>query len=329
MSDTPVTQPTSSWFEFFPSTFFGAVMGMSGLGLSWRRAEELMGWSTLPGDTILSIGAVIFIISTPLYVLKMFYHRNAFQADIEHPVKSAFLAAFPVAIILQVSALAPIHPEAAKILWLIGAPTSLLVNFFVFSRWYLVSGGTSRLNSIWLIPAAGSFLIAMAGKQVGFHEASWFFFAIGVMFGGSILILVIYRYISKAKLSDPLVPSYFIPIVPPGLVSIVYPMLTNWKMGDEISSFVRITFYFALFLLLFNLSMIKIFWRLKFSMGWWAYTFPLDIITTAIIIYAHSTENLYLEQLGAVLLPISTIFILYILGRTLIEIKRGTVLVAD
>ena len=64
-------------------------------------------------------------------------------------------------------------------------------------------------------------------------------------------------------------------------------------------------------------------------MGWWAYTFPLDIITAAIIIYAHSTENLYLEQLGAVLLPISTIFILYILGRTLIEIKRGTVLVAD
>lgn len=329
MSDAAPSQAEQSWLAYFPSTFFGAVMGISGLGLSWRWAEELMGWSTLPGDIILSIGALILIVSTPLYGLKMLRYPEALQADIAHPVKSAFLSAFPVAIILQVSALAPIHMGTAEILWLIGAPLSLLVNFFVFSRWYLVSGGTSRMNSIWLIPAAGSFLIAMAGQQVGFHEAAWFFFAIGVMFGGSILILIIYRYISEDRLIDPLVPTYFVPIVPPGLMSIIYPMLTNWQMGDEISSFVRITFYFALFLLLFNLSMIKIFWRLKFSMAWWAYTFPLDTAAAAVIVYAHSTQNVYLEQFGAVLLPVSTIFILYILGRTLLEIKRGNVLLAD
>ena len=329
MSDAVSAPAEQSWLAYFPTTFFGAVMGISGLGLAWRRAEEAMGWSTLPGDIILSIGALILILSTPLYGLKMLRFPSELQADIAHPVKSAFLSAFPVALILQVSALAPLNMAAAEILWIIGAPASLLVNFFVFSRWYLVSGGTSRMNSIWLIPAAGSFLIAMAGKQVGFDEAAWFFFAIGVMFGGSLLILIIYRYISETRLVDPLVPTYFIPIVPPGLMSIIYPMLTNWQPGDEISSFVRITFYFALFLLLFNLSMIKIFWRLKFSMGWWAYTFPLDTISAAVIVYADATKNPTLETFGQILLPVSTVFILYILLRTVLEIKRGTVLVAD
>ncbi len=288
-----------------------------------------MGWPSQPGDIILSMGAIILILSTPLYGLKMARYPAALQADIGHPVKSAFLSAFPVAICLQVSALVPIHPEAAEILWLIGAPASLLVNFYIFSRWYLVSGGTSRMNSIWLIPAAGSFLVAIAGKHVGYPEAAWFFFAIAVMFGGILLTLIIYRFISEPRLADPLVPSYFVPIVLPGLISIIYPALTNWQMGDEISSFVRIAFYFALFLLLFNLSMIRIFWRLKFSLGWWAYTFPLATLSAAVIVYAHSTGNIYLEKFGTVLLPVSTVFILYILFRTLLEIKRGTILVAD
>ena len=87
-------------------------MGISGLGLAWRRAEELMDWSTLPGDTLLLIGAAILVLSTLLYALKIVRHPDAFQADIAHPVKSAFLSAFPVALILQVSALAPQHPES-------------------------------------------------------------------------------------------------------------------------------------------------------------------------------------------------------------------------
>lgn len=329
MAETPSSPTLQPWLTYFPPTFFGVVLGISGLGLSWRRAEELLGWSSLPGDFILSIGAVILIASTLLYALKMIRTPQALLLDIAHPVKSAFLAAFPVGLILQVSALAPLHMEAANILWLIGAPASLLVNFFVFSRWFLVSDGTSRMNSIWLIPAAGSLLVAMAGRQVGYFEAAWFFFAIGVLFGGSLLVMILYRYISEARLPGPLVPTYFVPIVAPGLVSIIYPMLTNWQPGDEISSFVRITFHFTLFLLLFNLSMIRIFWRLKFSMGWWAYTFPLDTISTAVIVYAASSGNAFLQQFGMVLLPISTVFILYILVRTGLEIGRGTVMVPD
>ena len=298
MSDTVSSEP-SPWLAYFPPTFFGVVMGVSGLGLAWRQAERLMGFSTLPGDLILIIGALILLISSPIYAVKMLRFPAALQADIAHPVKSAFLSAFPVALILQVSALAPIHHQTAEILWLIGAP------------------------------AAGSFLIAMAGKQVGYDEAAWFFFAIGVLFGGSLLVINIYRYIAEPILPEPLIPTYFVPIVPPGLMSIIYPMLTDWQAGDEISSFVRITFYFALFLLLFNLAMIRIFWRLKFSMGWWAYTFPLDTISSAVIIYAHATNNTLMIEFGSILLYVSSVFILYILARTVAEMVRGTVLVPD
>jgi len=326
MSSNSKVQDKNHWLAYFPPTFFGVVMGVSGLGLAWRHTEKLLNWSTLPSTIILIIGSLILLISMSLYTLKLIYYPKTLTADISNPIQIAFLGALPIAIILQVSALADLNRGIAEILWLIGAPTSLLLNFYIFSRWYLLGGWRGKINSIWLIPAAGSFLVAIAGTQVGYNETAWFFFSIGMIFGSGILFFVVYQYITEEKLPDHLVPSYFIPIVPPALVSIAYPLLVNWEIGDEISSLVRIMFYFSLFLLLFNLSMIKIFWRLGFTMGWWAYTFPLDTISAAIIIYAHSTKNIYLQNIGVALLTVSTIFIVYILGRTLIEIKRGTVM---
>jgi tellurite resistance protein len=325
MSNNNNVQEADPWLSYFPPTFFVVVMGISGLGLAWRYAEKLLFWPSFPGTIILIMGSLILLVSILLYTSKLIYYPKTVKSDFTHPIKIAFLGALPVAIILQVSAIAPLHQKTAEILWLIGAPSSLILNFNIFSRWYLLNHWKNKINSLWLIPAAGSFLVAIAGIQVGYNETAWFFFAIGMMFGCGILIIIIYKYISDDKLLDHLIPSYFVPIVPPALVSISYPMLTNWQAGDEISSLVRIMFYFSLFLLLFNLSMIKIFLRLDFSMGWWAYTFPLDTITIAVIVYAHSTENIHLQNIGIILLIASTVFIIYILGCTLIEIKRGNV----
>ena len=109
MSDAASPQAKQSWLAYFPSLSFGTVMGVTGLGLAWRRAEEMMGWSTLPGDIILLIGALILVLSIPLYGLKMARYPEIFAADIDHPIKSAFIAGLPMAMVLQVSALAPIN----------------------------------------------------------------------------------------------------------------------------------------------------------------------------------------------------------------------------
>jgi tellurite resistance protein len=53
-----------------PPTFFGSVMGISGLGLAWRQAEKLLDCPSLPGDIILVIGAVMLAIVGPAYIAK-------------------------------------------------------------------------------------------------------------------------------------------------------------------------------------------------------------------------------------------------------------------
>lgn len=313
------------WLATVPPTFFGAIMGITGLGLAWRRAEDIIQWPSWPGDLILLIGAAILLLMLPAYGLKYIYHKEAVLRDLAHPVKGPFLGGMPLAILLQVPALHPIWPEFAIYLWLFGATFSLAINLYIFSRWFLLANDIKDYNAIWLIPGVGSFIVALTGVPIGYLELCWFFFSLGLVFWLFLSAILIHRYMFYPKHVDPLVPSYFLPIVPPGLISMIYPLLV---VGD-LAPFTRVIYYFALFLLIFNLAMFKIFARLKFSMGWWAYTFPLDTITSATLVFAASAGLAPLGIFGKVLLVVSTFVIFGILLRTLFEIAQGRVFVPD
>jgi tellurite resistance protein len=319
--NTPSGQKGAPWLANLPPTFFGSVLGISGLGLAWRHAEVSFGWSNWPGDIVLVIGGIILILVVPLYCAKCIKYPHLFAADVIHPVKGPFLAAMPLAILLQTTALAPYFPDFARGLWIAGAALSLGLNFYIFAGWYLRENQVQDFNAIWLIPGVGSFVVAITGAPLGFIEASWFFFSIGLVFWVFLSAVLMYRYIFYPAHIDLLIPSYWVPIVPPGLMSMIYPMLT----GESLSDFTRVIYYFALFLTLFNVAIIRIFLRLRFSMGWWAYTFPLDTISSATIDYSKATGLVTLAYAGRGLLIITTFLIIFILIRTLLEIYRGRV----
>ena len=307
-------------------------MGITGLAIAWRRAEEILHWPAIYGDIIFVIGFVILILMLPAYAAKCLLFPKEVKADLAHPIKSAFVAGLPLAICLQMPFISPYYPTAAQGIYLVTAFFGLGLYIHIFSRWFLLENKIEHINAVWFIPGCGSFIIAMTGAPLGFVELAWFFFSIALTFWVFLSGALMYRYIFCPKLPDALVPTYFVNIVPPGLASMIYPLLTGGGLmdfitGGEVAALTRITYYFALFLLIFNLAMIRIFLRLKFSLGWWAYSFPLDTITAATLIYGATTKNAYLLDLGGVLLIASTLVIGGVLLRTVFEITRGRVFV--
>lgn len=325
MTTLPPAEQSSSPLAHMPPTFFGSVMGVSGLGLAWRQAEKMLDWPSLPGDIILIIGAAMLAVVAPAYIAKCLMYPAMLWRDFDHPAKGPFLAGAPLAILLQVPAALPLHVGVAQVLFFIGAALSLFLTFYIFSRWYLRPQEMAKMNPIWLIPGVGSFLTALMGPSLGYIELSWFFFSIGVIVWVLLSAVLMYRIMFGPGLPPPLMPSYFVPIVPPALMSMIYPLL----VPGDISPFTRIIYYFALFLLLLNIAMIRTFLKVKFSMGWWAYSFPLDAICAATLIYGDATDNAYLLAAGQAILVLATGLIAYILLRTLIDIARGRVLIPD
>ncbi|MFC1664623.1 SLAC1 anion channel family protein [Pseudomonadota bacterium] len=302
-----------------PSTLFGSVMGITGLALAWRRAEEYFGWSTLPGDTFAVIASITLLVLIITYTLKVILFRSSYLEDLNHPVRGPFIAGLPLAILLQVPFIKPFSEPVAHAVFAVGASFSIGFNLYLFARWYLRSYDIESYNAVWLIPGVGSFIVALIGAPLGYIELSWFFFSIGICFWVFLSAILMYRYIFCGPTPEILRPSFFIPIVPPALMSMIYPLLD----GGEISNFARIIYYFALFLTLFNFSMIGIFLKLKFNLGWWAYSFPLDTITSATLFYAKTTSNNFLMGVGQILLVLTTVVISGLIVLTANTVVRG------
>ncbi|MFT7572204.1 MAG: tellurite resistance protein [Paracoccaceae bacterium] len=325
MNTIQSAEQPSSPLAHIPPTFFGAVMGVSGLGLAWRQAEKILDWPSLPGDIALIIGGVMLAVVASAYLAKCLLYPAMLWRDFDHPAKGPFLGGAPLAILLQVPAVLPLHAGVAQVLFFGGAGLSLFLTFYIFSRWYLRPQEMAKMNPIWLIPGVGSLLTALIGPSFGYIELSWFFFSIGAIVWVLLSAVLMYRIMFGPGLPAPLTPSYFVLIVPPALMSLIFPLL----VPGDISPFTRMIYYFALFLLLLNISMIRTFLRVKFSMGWWAYSFPLDIIGAATLIYASATNNTYLLAAGQVILIFATVLIAYILVRTLIDVACGRILIPD
>ena len=325
MTSIASPETPASPLAYIPPTFFGAVMGVSGLGLAWRQAEKFLDWASLPGDIVLVIGAAMLAMVAPAYIAKCLLYPAMLWRDFDHPVKGPFLAGAPLAIQLQVPGVLPLHPGVAEGLFLCGAGLSLFLTLYIMSRWFLRPQEMAKMNPIWLIPGVGGFLTALMGPSLGYMELSWFFFSISVVIWILLSAVLMYRLMFGPALPQPLTPTYFVPIVPPALMSIIFPLL----VPGEISPFTRVIYYFALLLLLLNITMIRTFLRVRFSMGWWAYSFPLDGIAAATLIYGDTTNNPYLLAAGQAILIFATGLIAYILVRTVIDIARGRVLIPD
>ncbi len=95
--------------------------------------------------------------------------------------------------------------------------------------------------------------------------------------------------------------------------------------------FAVILFNVALTFGLILLALIKNFYKIKFFISWWAFTFPMAALTMAIITVYEKTSFEYLtfKLLGYASLIMTSILILIVLIRTIIAVKNGEICVNE
>jgi tellurite resistance protein len=94
-----MTSPTP--LKFLMPGWFALVMGLCGLSLAWHRAHSVLG--DMASGIALVIGALALLVFLALLVaslLRIARYPAALADDLKHPVRHAFVAAFPVSLLL-------------------------------------------------------------------------------------------------------------------------------------------------------------------------------------------------------------------------------------
>ncbi len=311
--------------ENFPISFFSTVMGLSGLTIAWSKAQHVFQINLHITPILVGITALVFTLLLILYSSKLILHRDAVIKELHHPIKLNFFPAISISMLLLSVAVMPLSEAVAALLWKAGTALHLVMTLYVVTVWiHHTHFDIKHLNPAWFIPAVGNVLVPIAGVQLGFIEVSWFFFSIGMFFWLILLTIVFYRMFFHHPIDEKLLPTLFILIAPPAVGFISYI-----KLAGELDSFARILYAIGLFLTLLLFTQAPRFFRLKFFLSWWAYSFPLAAISTASFLqYEKTGQELYL-WIASLLTTVLTLVVFTLIVKTVKAIIAKRICVAE
>lgn len=316
--------PASS-LRYLPLAFFSVVMGLCGFSLALQRAGELFGFGFLPGYTVAWFALGVYGLLFAAYAIKLSRHSAEVLKELRHPVKLSFLPAISISLLLLGVAFNGIDGDFSRVLILMGLPLQLAATLFVISRWInLDHYEVHHANPAWFIPPVGNILVPVAVVPLGMVETGWFFFSIGVVFWLVLMTIVLYRMIFHAPLAEKLLPTYVILLAPPAVGFLGY-----MRLAGGLDGFAHVLFHFGLFIVLLLLTLLPRFVRLRFSLTWWAYSFPTAAFTLVSLTMFRLNGNLFFYGLSLVMFSFVCLLIPILVGLTLRGLMRGQILVED
>lgn len=307
--------------EHFPVSFFASVMGLSGLALAWGKAAEVAGSATIAPSLLALFSAGVFVVLAGFYLAKVVKCPQAVYADFGHPIRLHFIPTISISMILLSAVGFREEAWIAFPMFVAGASLHLILTLAVLNSWLNRDCFEPvHLNPAWFIPIVGNVVVPIAGVPQGYVEISWFFFSIGIVFWLVLFAIITNRVLFHHPLPENLAPTLFILVAPPAAAFLSYMKLTG-----EVDVLARILFYFALFMTLFLMTQVPRLVRLKFSLSWWAYSFPLAAITAASWTMYEQLGGSGFEILSVVLLVIATGVVGGLVVRTGLAVRQGQI----
>jgi len=208
-----------------------------------------------------------------------------------------------------------INFDFALIFFIIGSLLHFYLTLKILSIWIQNSDlDIKHLNAGWFLPVVGNIIIAIAGFNFNFiyNDILWFFFTIGLVLGGALFFVFIYRIIFHMPLSKKILPTFFILIAPPSLGFIAYTQLVG-----VISEVSKMLYFFGLFLFILFIYQFKMFKKLGFYISWWAYSFPIATLTIATIIMYSKLHSLFYYYIMLFFILFLSIIIIFLIINTI------------
>jgi tellurite resistance protein len=248
------------------------------------------------------------------------------REELHHPIKLSFFPAFSISLVLLAMIALSFSVPLARGLWLVGAPLHLLLTLYVLTQWiYQPHFNIHHSTPAWFIPVVGNILVPIAAVPLGYTEAGWFFFSIGLVFWLVLKVLMFNRFIFHEPLPARLLPTMFIMIAPPSVGFLAYLQLN----GGELNDFARVLFFTAAFLVILLLAQFRRFTGSAFFLSWWAYSFPLAAFAIAAQVYYTHTGGAFFQLVSWAALVLATLVIAGLTLKTLQVVIDGSVFQPD
>ncbi|XP_047324681.1 S-type anion channel SLAH2 [Impatiens glandulifera] len=306
----------------FPITSFGMCLGVSSQAIMWKTlavspATKFLHISLDINLFLWCISAVLVSIIASIYLLKLIFYFEAVRREYYHPVRVNFFFAPWIALLFLVLGIpSSISPDLHPVLWYILMTPIFCLELKIYGQW--MSGGQRRLSKVANpsnhLSIVGNFVGALLGAQMGLKEGPIFFFAVGMAHYTVLFVTLYQRLPTNETLPKELHPVFFLFVAAPSVAS------TAWaRIQGSFDYGCRIAYFIGLFLYISLAVRVNFFRGFKFSLSWWAYTFPMTASAIATVRYCTEVPNVVTKALAIILSGVASLTVTSVLVTTIIH----------
>ena len=307
---------------YIPVGLFGSVMGLTGLSVAWRLAQQRYGLPEWPSSTLTVLATADFIVLGAAYLTKALTAPEAVRSEWRHPVAGSLFGTILISLLLLPIVLAPISLLIGRVLWLVGASGMVLFAWLMVDRWIGNRQQVAHATPAWIIPVVGLLDVPLAIPVLGLpdlHGLMVFCLAVGLFFAVPLFSLILSRLLFELPMPDALKPSLLILVAPFAVGTSTYAVTTG---SNDL--FAEALYSLSLFILVILLGQMRhLALCCPFRISWWAVSFPLAASAIAALRFATANPGWFTNAVAVGLLSLATVSILVLLARTLFGVARG------
>ncbi|KAJ0772229.1 putative transporter protein SLAC1/Mae1/ Ssu1/TehA [Helianthus annuus] len=305
----------------YPISSFGICLGVSSQAILWKSASTA--WThfihiSLRVNYILwCISILLFAVVASTYLLKVIFYFEAVRREYYHPIRVNFFFAPWIALLfLAIGIPQDLHAHLPHWLWYVLMTPILCLELKIYGQW--MSGGQRRLSKVANpsnhLAVVGNFVGALLGASMGLKEGPIFFFAVGLAHYMVLFVTLYQRLPTNETLPKELHPVFFLFVAAPSVASMAWAKINgSFDYGSRLAYFIALFLYFSL------VVRVNFFRGFKFSLAWWAYTFPMTGAAIATIRYSIEVPNIVTKGLSLTLAIAATVTVTGLLITTIVH----------
>jgi len=258
-----------------PASFFGMVLGLTGLAGGWRLAAKVWNITPAVGEAVSMLAAAIWLLLTLFYIAKWIWLRSEALAEFHHPILCCFVGVIPLTTALVGWAIRPYLYPLALVLATVGISGQLA--FGIYRTGSLWKGGRDHAATtpvLYLPTVAGSFVSAIVLSAFGHPAWAVPFFGAGLLSWLAIESVLLHRLYVVSELPPALRPTLGIQLAPPAVGCAAYFSITSGPPD----LFAQGLIGYALFQALVLIRLLPWIARQPFSPSYWAFSFGVSAL---------------------------------------------------
>jgi tellurite resistance protein len=266
---------SSSTITRIPLNTLAIPFGLSGLAAVWTDAGLDLGWAEGVGNALWAIAGIAWVWMIVAHSMRGAKSADTLASQLRHPAQGPIAALVPIVGMLLGANLFPLLPWAGTTMVI-----ASIVAAGLFAGWILASWTTGRLQidavhgGYFLPTVAAGLVAATASAEVGLTSLAVGVFAVGILFWVVIFALLLGRLAARPELPPALAPTMAIIVAPPAVAGTAWFAIAGARVGPIEYALAGVT----VVMVLMQLFLIPRYRKLRFSLGFWSFTFPFAAV---------------------------------------------------